>query len=189
MIIISWYRMIVALSGTPGTGKSSVSTLLQKEGYDIVDFNRLSIEKGFIVGIDKERNSKIVDIDRLNDYIKKNHKTKDIVFIEGHAAHLLRTADKVMILRCHPKKLKKRLEEKGWNQKKIKENVEAEILDVVLCEAVEIHPENNIFEIDTTIESVTSAIIDIVKRNFKPTKKYNIGKIDWSEEILKDFWL
>ena len=95
-----------------------------------------------------------------------------------------------MILRCHPKKLKKRLEEKGWNQKKIKENVEAEILDVVLCEAVEIHPENNIFEIDTTnkkIESVTSAIIDIVKSNFKPTKKYNMGKIDWSEEILKDF--
>ena len=182
--------MIVALSGTPVTGKSSVSTLLQKEGYDIVDFNRLSIEKGFIVGIDKERNSKIVDIDRLNDYINKNRKTKDIVFIEGHAAHLLRTADKVMILRCHPKKLKKRLEEKGWNQKKIKENIEAEILDVVLCEAVEIHPENNIFEIDTTnkkIESVTSAIIDIVKRNFKPTKKYNIGKIDWSEEILKDF--
>ena len=182
--------MFVALSGTPGTGKSSVSALLQKEGYTIVSLNELAIEKKFISGIDKERNSKIIDIDRLNYYINKRYKTKDIVFIEGHSAHLLKIVDKIILLRCHPKKLKKRLEEKGWNQEKIKENVEAETIDVILCEAVETYPEENIFEIDTTdkkIEDVALAIIEIAKRNFKPTKKYNIGKIDWSEEILKDF--
>jgi broad-specificity NMP kinase len=61
---------------------------------------------------------------------------------------------------------------------------------VILCESVEIHNEENIFEIDTTeesIEFVASSIIEIIKNKFQPMKKYNIGKIDWSEEILKDF--
>jgi len=182
--------MITALSGTPGTGKSSVSILLQNEGYNVVSLNELAVDKKFIVGIDNERNSKIVDIDGLDDYIKNNLIIKDIIFIEGHSAHLLKTVDKVIILRCHPSKLKKRLEEKGWNQVKIKENVEAETIDVILCEAVEIHSAENIFEIDTTnkqVENVASAVIGIVKNNFEPMKKYNIGKIDWSEEILKDY--
>ena len=70
------------------------------------------------------------------------------------------------------------------------ENIEAETIDVILCETVELHPEENIFEIDTTnknIKSVLSSIVEIVKSNFEPTKKYKIGKIDWSEEILNDF--
>lgn len=182
--------MLAALSGTPGTGKSTISALLQKEGYTIVSLNELAINQGFVTGIDTERNSKIIDIDGLNDYIDECYKTDDLIFIEGHASHLLKTADKVIILRCHPNKLKSRLEKKGWNQEKIKENIEAETIDVILCETVELHPEENIFEIDTTnknIKSVLSSIVEIVKSNFEPTKKYKIGKIDWSEEILNDF--
>ena len=37
------------------------------------------------------------------------------------------------------------------------------------------------------LESITESIIEILKSNFKPTKKYNIGKIDWSEEVGKEF--
>lgn len=181
--------MLVALSGTPGTGKSSVSSLLQKDGYEIIGLNKLAIDKGFIIGVDKKRNSKILDIDKLNNYIQKNYKTKDIIFFEGHAAHLLSAIDKVVLLRCHPKKLKKRLENKNWNQEKTDENVDAETLDIILCETVEIHSEEDIFEIDTThkkIKDVALSIKEIIKNNFKPTKKYNIGKIDWSEELIKD---
>ncbi len=79
---------------------------------------------------------------------------------------------------------------KKWNNQKIQENIDAEIIDVILCEAVEQHPKKNIFEIDTTkktIEEVTASILKIAKKNFQPTKTYNIGRIDWSEEILKGF--
>ena len=182
--------MIVALSGTPGTGKTSVSNLLHKEGYEIVSLNEIAIKKGFIERIDKKRNSKILDIERLNEYISNKYATEDLVFIEGHATHFLDSAEKVILLRCHPKKLKKRLEKKGWSPKKVKENIEAEALDVILCEAVGYFSETSIFEIDTsnkTIESVGESIVEIIKSSFKPIKKYNIGKIDWSEEILKDF--
>ena len=182
--------MLVALSGTPGTGKTAVSDLLQKKGYLVISLNEIAIKNSFISGIDKKRNSKILDIKRLNEYIYKNYASGDLVFIEGHAAHFLNSAEKVILLRCRPKKLKKRLEKKGWNEEKVKENIEAESLDVILCETVEYFPEDSIFEIDTsnkTIESISESIVEIIKSNFKPIKKYNIGKIDWSEEIFKDF--
>lgn len=182
--------MLVALSGTPGTGKTAVSDLLQKKGYLVISLNEIAIKNGFISGIDKKRNSKILDIKRLNEYVYKNYASGDLFFIEGHAAHFLNSAEKVILLRCRPKKLKKRLEKKGWNEEKVKENVEAEALDVILCETVEYFPEDSIFEIDTsnkTIESISESIVEIIKSNFKPIKKYNIGKIDWSEEIFKDF--
>ena len=112
------------------------------------------------------------------------------VLVDGHLSHLLKCADKVIVLRCHPDELRKRLSKKGWKKEKIKENLEAEILDIVLCESVEFHSEKNIFEMNTTddsIDSVVSQIIKIIDEGFKNMKKYNIGDIDWSEEILKDF--
>jgi adenylate kinase len=182
--------MRVALSGTPGAGKTSVATRLQKKGYTIVRLNDLAIKQGYIDGVDKTRNTKLMDIQQLNLYIQKHYTTKNLVFFEGHAAHLLRAINKVIILRCHPKKLKKRLQQKGWKPKKIKENVEAETLDIILCEAVDLHQKKNIFEIDTTnksSEDVAVLIHQIVKKDFEPTKPYRIGQIDWSEEILKEY--
>jgi len=182
--------MRVALTGTPGTGKSAVATLLQKKRYTVIGLHELAKQNGCIDGIDKERNSQLIDMDKLQKCIKKNFTTNDLVFFEGHVAHLLKTMEKVIILRCHPKELKKRLMKKKWNNQKIQENIDAEIIDVILCEAVELHLKKNIFEIDTTkktIEEVAALILKISKRNFQPTKTYSIGLIDWSEEILKDF--
>ena len=182
--------MIVALTGTPGIGKTSIANILKEKGFLAVDITKIAIEKSFLIGNDEKRDSKIVDVDVLNKYVEENYKDEDIVFIDGHLSHLLACVDKVIVLRCHPDKLRIRLSNKGWREEKIKENLEAEILDVILCEAVDLHLKNNIFEIDTTrkkIKEVVLSVVEIVKSNFEPTKKYNIGKIDWSEEILKEF--
>jgi len=182
--------MRVALSGTPGTGKTSVASLLKTKGYTIVSLNDLAINNGFVVGVDKKRDTKLIDIPKLNTFIKKKYTTKDIVFIEGHSTHLLKSADIVIILRCHPRVLTKRLQKKGWKPVKIKENVDAEILDIILCEAMEIHPAEKLFEIDTTqktIMEIATIIVHLAKNNFRPTKTYSMGQIDWSEEILKEY--
>jgi len=179
--------MWVALTGTPGTGKSSVATLLQKQGYTIVRLHQFAKENKCIDGIDTKRNTQLIDVNKLNNSIKKHFNKDTLVFFEGHVGHLLKAIDKVVILRCHPKELSRRLKKKKWNTKKIKENVDAETIDVILCEAVEHHSKKNIFEIDTTkktIEEVAAIIINIVKKNFQPTKPYTIGQIDWSEEIF-----
>jgi len=182
--------MIVSITGTPGTGKTSISKLLKDRGFEVIDLNEVAIEKNFLIGKDEKRDSLIVDIKKFNKYVKENYSKKNIVFIEGHLSHLLKIVDKVIILRCHPDELRKNLSKRGWNEKKIKENIEAEILDVILIEALDLHNIKNIFEINTTgklIKDVFSSTLEIIENKFKNLKKYNIGKIDWSEEILKDF--
>jgi adenylate kinase len=179
--------MYVAISGTPGTGKTSVSEHLRNKGYSVVSLNDLAISNNFISGIDKKRDSKILDVDKINNYLIKNKSSSGLYIIEGHASHCLKRIEKVILLRCHPKELTRRLEKKGWNTQKVKENVEAEALDIILCEAVENVGEDNVFELETThmMEKDVSEEIDyIITHKFKQITKYKVGKIDWSEEII-----
>ena len=67
--------MIVAITGTPGTGKTTVGDILKKKGFTVIDLKQEAIDNNFILGLDKERNSKIVDVERLDEHIgtfKKN---------------------------------------------------------------------------------------------------------------------
>ena len=182
--------MLVAISGTPGTGKTTICSLLQKEGYNTVNLNEFAINQGCVMDIDKNSKTNIIDIDKLNTHIIKEFRNNNLFFIDGHASHLLKSINKVIILRCHPQELKKRLKNRGYNKDKIRENIEAETIDVILCEIAEQYSKDQIFEIDTTVKPIKSvfyAIIEIVNNNFKPMDKYRIGKIDWSEEILKKY--
>lgn len=180
--------MLVSLTGTPGTGKSSVSFELNKIGFEIVDINQIVTEQRLVIGVDKKRCSKIVDIDGLDGYVQQHYSEKTCVIIQGHLSHLLNSVDKIIVLRCHPIELQKRLRKKGWDDDKIRENVEAEILDIILCEAIDIHSTHDVFEIDTTtksVSSVVSSIRELLNSNFERSSKYIVGAIDWSEEIDK----
>ncbi|MBN2599420.1 MAG: adenylate kinase family protein [Candidatus Thermoplasmatota archaeon] len=180
--------MRVALTGTPGTGKTSVATALETQGFAVISLFTYAKENHCIGGVDRKRGSQLIDIEKLDKAIQKNIPSDSLVFFEGHIAHLLQTMEKVILLRCHPKELRKRLQKKKWNAEKIKENLQAEIVDIILCEAVGKHPSKNIFEVDTTkktVADVVSVIREIVEKEFQPTKTYSIGQIDWSEEILK----
>lgn len=180
--------MRVAISGTPGTGKSSAAKVLKKQGYHVVHVHSFAKEHQCIAGIDRKRDSQLIDMRKLDKEIQKKFPTDALVFFDGHIMHLLKSMEKVVLLRCHPSELEKRLLKKRWNVKKRQENVDAEILDVILCEAVEYHPAENIFEIDTTKRTpneVAAIIGTLVKKNFQPTTSYRIGQIDWSEEILR----
>ena len=182
--------MIIALTGTPGVGKSSVSEYLKKEKYQVLDILKIALDNDFVLENDEKRDSKILNINQINRYISKNYESADIIFVDSHLSHMLSYVDYVIILRCNPNILKDRLKQKNWKTEKVKENIESEILDIILCEAVQNHPEKNIFEIDTSDKSgkkVADCVKEIVNNSFKPMKKYKIGLIDWSEEILKKF--
>ncbi|MEE9151883.1 MAG: NMP kinase, partial [Thermoplasmata archaeon] len=85
--------------------------------------------------------------------------------------------DLAIILRCDPLVLEERLREKKWPEKKIRENVGAEILDVIKVEAFEVL--DKVYEIDTThknSEEVTDAIEEIIEGN------YEEPHIDWLDK-------
>jgi len=169
--------MIIALTGTPGVGKTEVGKLLSKSGYEVKSSNQLAEDLDCIIG--EEGGSLVVDIYSLSERIERNDERKTI--IEGHLAHHL-NPDIVIVLRCNPKTLKKRLSKKGWKKDKVLENLEAEITDVILMESL---GNKKVYEIDTTdipIEEVAKTVVDIIEGKIEEDK-YKPGKIDWIFEL------
>jgi adenylate kinase len=171
--------MKIALTGTPGTGKSSVAKLLEKRGYKVIRID--DIYEKFVVGYDEERKSKIVDEKKMDREIKKI-KEEGVLIIEGHLSHLL-SVDGVIILRCNPEELKKRLFKKGWDKKKIRENLEAEALDIILQRTLQKH--EKVWEIDVTdknSEEVAEEIDKIIREKLPPC----YGKVDYSNWLIEN---
>ncbi|HEX16823.1 MAG TPA: hypothetical protein ENG60_00165 [Thermoplasmatales archaeon] len=175
--------MIISLTGTPGVGKSSVARILKKD-YDVIDLMELALKEGFVEGYDRDRESYIIDMDGLVDYLRKKRFRRGII-LESHLSHLVDFSDLVIVLRCRPDVLRKRLEEKGWREEKIRENIDAEILDIILCEAIDIHGTRKVFEIDTTERSVEE-VADIIRKLIDgkgDLEIYKPGNVDWSNYI------
>ncbi len=171
------FIVIIAISGTPGTGKTSITELL-KNNYKIVHLNDLAKEKGCLKGYDRKRKVRIVDYKCLDNKIDD---VSDIV-IESHYAHLMRF-DILIILRTKPDVLRKRLLEKGFSKQKINENLEAEALGVISEESLDFI--DRAFEIDTSFITTKEAADLVLKIITERPNEYSIGKIDWSKEILE----
>jgi len=124
--------VLVAITGTPGTGKSTAAKLLDGRGYYVVYLDQLAEERKLITGVDQARGAREVDVERLDQGIQVPVK---LGFLVSHYAHLM-SVDIAIVLRCHPRILAKRLRFRGWSDAKVRENVEAEAIDVITQEAV-----------------------------------------------------
>ncbi len=170
--------MLVAVTGTPGTGKTSACDVLARRGYAVVDLDDMARRGGFIVGRDEARGSDEVDVDALRDQLRVPAK---IAFLRSHYSHRM-DVNLAVVLRCRPSVLRKRLEARGWPAEKVRENVEAEAIDVITQEAVEQLP--LVYEVDTTAlrpEETADAILGILQGR---TRGREPGAVDWSEEVL-----
>ncbi len=173
--------MLIAVTGTPGTGKSSACAVLERRGYVLVDLDEVARKEGFIVGRDESRESDEVDVEAMRERFQIPAK---LAFLKAHYAHLF-DVNLAVVLRCKPSVLRERLEARGWPPKKIRENVEAEAIDVITQEAVARLP--FVFEVDTTSstpENVADAILAILQGK---TEGHGPGSVDWSQEVLSWF--
>jgi adenylate kinase len=78
--------------------------------------------------------------------------------------------------------LRHRLEERGWSPEKVRENVEAEAIDVIVQEAVGRLP--FVFEVDTTEATPNETAESILAILQGKTKGHEPGSVDWSSEVL-----
>ncbi len=168
--------MKIAITGVPTVGKTTVAKRLSRRlGYKLVSINDLAEKLKAYVGYDKKRESKILDMDKLRQEIKK---MKGNMILDGHTSHEF-DVNLVIVLRCNPTVLQKRLEKKyPKNPFKVQENVDAELLGVITSDALKYN--ERVYEIDTTnmsIRNVVDAAVDIVKGK----KGYEVGKIEWLE--------
>lgn len=136
--------MRIAVTGTPGTGKTTAVEHLDTD-FEVIHLNDVIRERDFTTGRDDERDSLIADLDAVAEWLDDR---KDAI-IESHLAHEF-DADRVVVLRCDPEEIERRLIERGESPESARENAESEALDVVLGHAVENHGEDSVYEIQTT---------------------------------------
>ena len=164
---------VIAVSGTPGTGKTTLAKKLAKNlDFYYLDVNKFINTKKLYESYDKKRRTKIVDVNKLNkslinkiksikkqpltqkfnkkiQFKNKTIKNKGLI-IDSHISHYLprRYVDICIITKCDIKKLNKRLKKKRFSKNKINENLQAEIFDICYNEAVQ--KKHKVIAVDTT---------------------------------------
>ena len=165
--------MIIAITGTPGTGKTRLAEVLSKRiKGDIVSVSDFVKERHLYESYDRSLKTYIVDEKRLSKelehYVKKRFKDKNVI-VEGHLSHYLKRSlvDLCIVLRCSITELNRRLSKRNYSRTKIKENLESEIFGICEEEAREF--QNVVYSIDTT-EKKPGAIASEAYRLFKGLK-------------------
>lgn len=164
--------MRIVLTGTPGTGKTSVAEELD---YETIHLTEFLDEKDIGTKKDGERE---VDTEEVVEALEEAIDVEKDVLVEGHLTHHL-PADYCIVLRCRPDELRERLSERDYSDEKIEENVEAEVLDIILSEAA--GQQDKIIEIDTTERDAEDVAEEVVRRIREDDMGY--GDVDWTEYL------
>jgi len=174
---------LLAITGTPGTGKTSVSKELRSRGYSVIDMNEHIRSNGLLGELDASRDTHEVDLDSLNDSLQDYRDSPELYLMDSHLSHFMDCSG-IIVLRCEPEVLAKRLESRGYGCEKVLENVQSEVLDVILCEATD--TDIPVFEVDCSHNDV-SVTADSIEEILKgKSDDYLPGKTDWSQEM--DRW-
>lgn len=129
----------IIVSGSVGTGKTTLAKKISKKGYKYIDVNKLVEEHSLEDGFDKSRDSKIIDTKKINKVLVKLIKDNEKSVIDSHLSHHLpkKHVDLCIITKCSLKELEKRLKKRKYDPKKIRENLDSEIFDTCYVEAKE----------------------------------------------------
>ena len=142
-------RPNILITGTPGTGKSTIceNLVTVSDGMTHVDLGKLVKEKGLHSGFDSEFDAFTLDEDMVCDELEDRMCSGGVI-LEAHSCDYFpeRWFDLVVVLRCSNTVLFDRLNSRGYSKRKLDENVEAEIMQVVLDEARESYSSEIIWE-------------------------------------------
>lgn len=152
----------IIICGTPGTGKSTHAAQI----LDVVPTLKLLCvgdlvkERGLHTGFDEEWQTHDVDEDALLDSIEPDCLAGGCL-IDWHECTIFPESwiDLVVVLRCDHTTLWDRLERRKYSLKKIQENNEAEIMQVVLDQARASYNEQIVIELQSeTVEDIEANV-------------------------------
>jgi broad-specificity NMP kinase len=169
-------KNMIPITGTPGTGKTIIakelSLLLKKEAdiaSKIINITDFSKKEGLFEEYDEKKLTYPVDEELLIEKIlKKTVKEDKILIIDGHLSHFIPKERSLFCLVCTTRlpELKKRLIKRKYPAEKVRENIDSEIFETCLIEAIE--EGHKIETIDTSgkIEETKRELKKILKRHF-----------------------
>lgn len=180
----------VFVTGTPGTGKTTVARLLAKAIHaKYVNPTTLLRRKGIDYTYDENKKTRIVSIRRLRSSLDSLARRTDRgLVIDSHITFEITSCpilERVIVLRCNPTVLERRLKRKRWTKRKINENVVAEALDICLWDALQNYGWRKISEIDTT-DKRPSCVVQLAIQNLKDRRTRTRPKVNWLLSLKRD---
>ncbi|EMC96882.1 hypothetical protein BAUCODRAFT_121431 [Baudoinia panamericana UAMH 10762] len=181
----------IIITGTPGVGKTTTAQeLALRTGLHHLDINEV-VKKhniGETSSDPDDPNVKIVDEDRLLDCIE-NDLEEGGQIIDWHACDLFPPSliDLVCVIRCDNKVLYDRLKKRGYGEKKLQENLDCEIMEVLVQEAREAYDEGMVVELRSEKTGDVDANVDRIEEWVQNWKKDH-GKdgLQAQEDVQKD---
>lgn len=159
----------IYITGGTGTGKTSVAKRLAKLlNLDYLEVNTLVLEKGFYLGYDIDRDSVIIDDDLLIPHLESIIANTRRLCLVGGMVSLKVTFDLIIVLRCRVKVLRQRLLSRNYPDEKIEENIEAEIMNIIYYDAIELFSGQHVIEVfndKQSIDETCNQIISIVRQH------------------------
>ncbi|MEM4700425.1 MAG: AAA family ATPase [Candidatus Nezhaarchaeales archaeon] len=180
-------RKLTIITGTPGTGKTTLAAKLATIlPANHVDVPLLVEEEGLWVDVDEGRGVKVVDLAKVRKRLRVLAKEGNLkLVVSSHIPDVAYRSDvdAVVVLRLHPCELKRRLEALNWPPSKVRENVVAEVLAVCLKEALSYYGEEVVYEADVTGMSVEEAALHLIELLRAKQKSY---RVDWLSKAIED---
>ena len=183
--MLKTFRLVI--TGNPGTGKhTSAHMVAEKLQAEIIDINKVALENDAILS--KTDRGADVDVKKLARILSSMLKKKSSFVVVGHLApYVIKTTgiDMVAVLRRSPTKLESTLAERKYSREKINENVSAEILGVLLYDAIKAFGKRKIAEFDTTNRTPVETSDQIIATLQKKSPK-KVGIVDWLAILSED---
>lgn len=171
---------IIAITGTPGVGKTTIVELFSEGDFTIISVKDLAKQYGCEGDFDESAQSMDIDIHRLAEQFESD--LLDDAIVDGHLSHFLEV-DAIVILRCNPSMLQERLAKRGYSEQKIKANVEWEMIAGTWSEMIEFELDQPILELDTTNCDPNKTYEEIIEWiNDGHSQNSRQARIDWLAE-------
>lgn len=183
--LLKTFRLVI--TGNPGTGKhTSAKIVAERLGAEIIDINKVALENNAILA--KTSHGADVDTKKLGRLLASILKKKGSLVIVGHLApYVMKVAgiDMAAVLRRAPTKLEFTLAGRKYSREKINENVSAEILGVLLYDAIKAFGKRRVAEFDTTNRTPKETADEIISALQKKSPK-KVGIVDWLAILSED---
>lgn len=183
----------IIITGTPGCGKTSHAEALvpQLDGFKHINVSEVAKERECVESYDEKLDTHVVDEDKLLDSLETDLREGGCV-VDWHCCDIFpeRLIDLVVVLKTENGALFDRLQKRGYAEKKLQENLDCEIMQVVWQDAAGAYKEeivialdsNQVEDMDLNVDRISSWV-----ENWKKDHPEGVSnEIDGSKEAKSE---